>query len=112
MTTEIERRQKIAALNDAFRRSFSGGKLMLTVSIAALPSHVKATILCKVATFAEFTADNDPHGEHDFGSFEVADHHVFWKIDYYDEHMEFGSEDPADPRKTTRVLTIMLAEDY
>jgi hypothetical protein len=35
-------------------------------------------------------------------------HHVFWKI----ERMEFGSEDPTDPAKTTRVLTMMLAEDY
>jgi Protein of unknown function (DUF3768) len=37
--------------------------------------------------------------------------HLF-KIGYYDASMEFGSEDPADLSKTTRVLTIMLAEDW
>jgi hypothetical protein len=37
--------------------------------------------------------------------------HLF-KIGYYDASMEFGSEDPADLSKMTRVLTIMLAEDW
>ena len=66
----------------------------------------------KVATFDDFTADNDPHGEHDFGSFDLAGDKFFWKIDYYDPTLEFGSDDPADPTKTTRVLTLMLAAEY
>ena len=37
---------------------------------------------------------------------------VFWKIDYYDPSMYFGSSDPADESLTRRVMTIMLAEEY
>ena len=72
----------------------------------------KAHAFIGVQTFTEFNADNDPHGEHDFGSFEVAGEKIFWKIDYYDSGMMFGSDDPSAPEKTTRVLTIMLADEY
>ena len=104
--------EKIRALNDAFRTTMTGGKVFLTAGIDALPSDVKAVLIRRVAMFSDFTPDNDPHGEHDFGSFEIAGHKIFWKIDAYDAEMRFGSEDPADPSKTTRVLTIMLAEEY
>ena len=104
--------EKIRALNDALRRSMSGGRVMMTAGVNALPSDVKAVAIRRVATFSAFTADNDPHGEHDFGSFELEGRKFFWKIDCYDSTMTFGSDDPADPSKTTRVLTIMLAEEY
>lgn len=65
-----------------------------------------------MTTFSDFNADNDPHEEHDFGSFTLNGRKFFWKIDYYDTKMEFGSVDPADSTKTTRVLTIMLAKEY
>jgi hypothetical protein len=104
--------EKIRALNDAFRRSLTGGKVMMTAGIAALSVAMQAKVLNEVQTFDAFTADNDPHGEHDFGNFEVDGRKIFWKIDYYDAAMEFGSEDPADSAKTTRVLTIMLASEY
>ena len=103
---------KIALLNDAFRKSFSGGKVMMTAGVDALPDMVKCAALHEVVTFKAFTEDNDPHGEHDFGSFELCSRRFFWKIDCYDERCEYGSEDPADPAKTTRGLTLMLAEEY
>jgi hypothetical protein len=103
---------EIALLNDTLRRTFSGGKVTMTAGVDALPDMVKAAALQKVAAFEEFTEDNDPNGEHDFGSFELVGRRFFWKIDYYDERCEFGSDDPANPAKTTRVLTLMLAEDY
>lgn len=104
--------EKIRALNDAFRTTMTGGTVVMTAGVDALPSDVKAMVIRRVATFSEFNADNDPHGEHDFGSIEVAGRKFLWKIDYYDANMEFGSEDPADASKTTRVLTIMFAREY
>jgi hypothetical protein len=101
--------EKIRKLNDAFRRTFTGGKVMMTAGIAALPDAVRAAVLNKVRTFEAFTADNDPHGEHDFGSFEVDGRKIFWKIDLYEEPGVKGTD--GQPL-TTRVLTIMLAEEW
>jgi hypothetical protein len=104
--------EKIRALNDRFRTTMTGGRVMLTAGVDALPSDVKVMVIRRVATFSDFTADNDPHGEHDFASFSLGGRKFFFKIDYYDATLTYGSDDPADPAKTTRVLTIMLAEEY
>ena len=103
---------RVRVLNDNFRSTFIMGRVVMTAGVAALPMDVKAHVLIRGQTFSEFNADNDPHGEHDFGSFDLAGEKFFWKIDYYDLDMTSGSDDPADPEKTTRVLTIMLAEEY
>jgi len=65
-----------------------------------------------VETFDAFTRENDPCGERDFGAFEYNGHRILLKIDCYDPSMEEGSEDPSDPQRTVRVLTIMLASEY
>jgi hypothetical protein len=65
-----------------------------------------------VVGFADFTEQNDPHGEHDFGAFEFHGHKVFWKIDAYDLDYHGGSDDPSDLSKTCRLLSIMLAEEW
>jgi uncharacterized protein DUF3768 len=77
-----------------------------------LPIDTKARLILAVQRFSEFSAENDPHGEHDFGRFEIDGEPYFFKLDYYALDMEGGSEDPADPEKTTRVLTIMRADEY
>ena len=103
---------RVQELNDAFRSTFEGGRVLITAGVSALPPVLVAQVLQKVRTYADFTPDSDPYGEHDFGSFELARHKFFWKIEYYDKSMTYGSEDPADPEQTARVLTVMLAEEY
>jgi hypothetical protein len=104
--------KRIRELNDLLRSTFTGGKVVMTPGVAALPENELARLLDRVRRFDDFTKDNDPHGEHDFGSFELAGQSYFFKVDYYAPDMEGGSENPADPEKTTRVLTIMRADEY
>jgi len=103
---------RIRDLNDAFRKTFAGGKMVMSAGVTALPEMVKASALVKLAEFTDFTQEIDPHGEHDFCSFEHCNRTFFWKCDYYNTAMDGGSEDPADPEQTIRVGTLMLAEDY
>lgn len=110
---ELEARiERIRTLNDELRAFRRGGYVTITSGVQSLGQTAMQAVLLKVAQFDAFSADNDPHGEHDFGAIEHADQRIFWKIDYYDEQLEFGSPDPADPDVTARVLTIMLASEY
>lgn len=85
----------------------------MTSGVSALGPLFVARALSAVTAFDKFPADNDPYGEHDFGSFELDGEKLFWKIDYYSkDDPNYSSEDPSDPLKTARVLTIMLAEEY
>ena len=102
----------IRHLNDLFRNTLQGGRLMLTNGVLALPEYYQGKALSKMSCFDDFNADNDPHGEHDFGAFQIEHLKFFWKIDYYDKDLCYGSENPTDPDVTERVLTLMLAEEY
>ena len=106
------KRAKIRALNDAFRKTFWGGRVMMTAGVAALEAPVRNAVVEKIKFFEAFDDDNDPWGEHDFVSVEHDGQTYFAKIDYYDRKLEAHSEDAADPEKTCRVMTIMLAEEH
>jgi len=100
----------VRGLNDRFRQNLCGGRVLVTPGIAARED--AEIIVTRVRTFDDFSEDNDPYGEHDFGAFDQDGDKIFWKIDYYDADLMAGSPDPADAAVTTRVLTIMLAEEY
>ena len=100
---------RIRALNDELRQNFAEGLAVMTPGIAALGAEAVARIVKTVAVFDDFCHANDPHEEHDFGAFDADGHRVFFKIDLYEEPDVKGSN--GEP-VVTRVLTIMLAEEY
>ena len=102
---ENETSQKIAKLNDEFRRLET-----MSVSQGVFGLHDVLGLIRTVRDYRDFTEDNDPYGEHDFGCFDWEDQRIFWKIDYYDPSFE-GWCDPLNP-ECERVLTVYLAEEH
>ena len=103
---------KIRELNDQFRKTGIGGRLMITAGIKAMGEKAVAEIIAKVRSFDQFTNDNDPYGERDFGKIEHNGEDIFFKMDYYDRNLEYASPDPSDPKVTMRVMTIMTGMEY
>lgn len=113
MTSTTSTAARIRDLNDAFRANgFASGRWMVTRGVADQGEDFVAQAVRLVRQFNAFTPDNDPYGEHDFGSFSLCGERLFWKIDYYDPSLSHGSEAPEDAKATARVLTIMLASEY
>ena len=118
-----QKAEQIAALNDQFRFNFFvptfgprpvPGRIVCTRGISALPPQTQICIWSAVSEFKDFTED-DIYGEHDFGAIrmEGVPEKIFWKIDYYaDKSCALGAEDPSDPARSFRVVTIMLASEY
>jgi len=107
METEVVRATEIARLNDRAR-----GMCLDVLYTPGVRDGIMDLIGLSVAieNYSKFTEDNDPYGEHDFGSLVYEGKKIFWKIDYYDKELKFW----CDPLSLDcrRVLTIMLAEEY
>ncbi len=104
--------EKIRQLNDELRKSFCGGRVVITVGVQSLTGNDQQELLKQVQMFDNFTEDNDPYGEHDFGAINFKNDTYFWKIDYYDTNYNYFSPDPSDQNVTNRVLTIMRGDEY
>jgi hypothetical protein len=103
---------RIRMLNDDLRQHLLGGRAVITVGIAALGPEAVERLVKTIAVFDDFCTANDPHGEHDFGSFRFDEVDVIFKIDYFDKSLNFHSPDAADPSVTERIITIMRADEY
>jgi len=107
------RRNRIRRLNDALRHGqVAHGAVVITAGLQARDEAFLGEAAKAVAKFSSFSEDNDPHGEHDFGAFDLDGEKLFWKVDYFDRGLKWGSPDPANPALTHRVLTLMLASEY
>ncbi len=105
----------IRELNDRFRQNmdFSLGRWVMTRGVNDKGVLFVQRACRAVRAFTAFNTANDPHREHDMGRMEVDGEAVIWKIDVFsDANLSHGSEDPSDPAKSYRVLTVMLAEEY
>ena len=101
---------KIAELNDRFRQTMMGGKVLITPGVRDVFQGVNLSrLMMKISEQTHFDEDTP---EHDFGVVQQNGRKAFWKIDYYDDTMEYGSPDPSDPTVTTRVMTVMLPSEY
>ena len=96
---------EIAKLNDQFRKVETFSVTQGVFGLRDMLGLVQA-----VRDYTDFTEDNDPYGEHDFGSLDWDGEKVFWKIDYYDQTSQKW-HDPLDPG-CERVLTVLLASEY
>ena len=114
LVADAAKRKSIAKQNDSFRREPvpNSGKWVISHLVQFLPREDEARLVQLVRNFDTFTEENDPHGEHDFGSVELKGERYLWKIDYFDPSYEYGSEDPSNPLITRRVLTLMEASEY
>jgi hypothetical protein len=104
--------ERVRDLNDQLRKHRTGGWVVMTRGIAALGGAMIMRIDQALRAFDVFTSDNDPHGEHDFGTVQVEGHVIMFKIDTYDLDLRYASLDPADPNTTCRVMMLILTEEY
>lgn len=113
----------VAELNDQLRTTLSSANNSIAVCTPGVQDLIgdvslfraykrRADLFREIAAVKDFTSDNDPYGEHDFGSVEYEGQTILWKIDYYDNELNGLSLSPEDPDQTIRVLTVMLASEY
>lgn len=115
---QVKDKIKIRSLNDRLRKVMPTTKdtILFVGDLSAEDVVIQTQVYSAVRAFDAFTEDNDPHGEHDCASLTVEingePRACMFKIDYYDQAMQFHSPDASDQELTRRVMSILYAVDY
>jgi len=125
VATDQSEQDRIAAViaeqNDRFRKTWGAdftvpGRIVMTRGVADLGYAEQAQIMQAVQQYSDFTEDNDPYGQHDFGVFTIQSQgkplKLYWKIDLYDRDYTYGAVMPTSLADTRRVLTVLFPSDY
>ena len=104
--------ERTRSLKDGLREHVTENRTLISPGVAALGPAVVDRIVTTLKVFDDFCHDNDPYEEHDFGVFEVEGHRIAFQIDYFDGRLELDPPDLPHRHVTTRVITIMLSDEY
>ena len=115
-----ENTRQLQIQNDHFRVTVltgctTGGKAFTTRAFSLQPKALRIEVMDSVCNFSNWTTEPAEldYEEHDYGSLACQGNNYFFKIDYYsDETCHWASDDPTNPTKTFRILTIGLQADY
>jgi Protein of unknown function (DUF3768) len=103
----MDKRAKIIELNDQLRTTFKGGRVQMTPAVYNLDPQLRGRALRAMARSNKF----DDTGEHDWGVMIFAGYAFEWRIEYPAKDGAGVSPDPANPDKTSRVLTLYAVDD-
>ena len=100
----------LSILNDKARQNLNN--YSLSQAVQGLNEESLQQLLEQVKTFNEFSEDNDPWDEHDYGRIEFEGNTYLWKIDYYNKNMTGHSPNSADDSVTRRIICVMRSDEY
>ena len=104
--------ERIRELNDAFRTTLIGGRVVLSAGVRILSECLRRRVMRTLQSSRALRSFGKPNPEHESGTFTVQDIEFYWTIDYYDSTPEFAVRDPSDQVSTKRVLTLMLSSEH
>lgn len=103
----MDKRGRIIELNDQLRTTFKGGRVQMTPAVYNLDPQLRGRALWATTKCTRFDDDS----EHDWGVMIFAGYAFEWHIEYRSKDGTGVSHNPADPDKTSRVLTLYVVED-